>query len=225
MLSAPTTRHSYLAFEGCDGAGKSTIRSHIFQAASERSIPCLLVGRHAWLHPGTSRTLLDLGMGRSRHTLETTIAAFSRDYSLLLDEVIAPALSFSNVLQDRCLLSEAVYNEVLHGVPAEETVDRYVTAKVTLPDLILYVDVEPSVAAQRVQQRGHALRPSETLERARMIVDTYHRLLNSRRHVLPPVFTFQNSWDRWQGRFDEGFLPRVMDFLSVGQVASSRRPQ
>ena len=166
-------RHGHLiAFEGGDGAGKST-QIRLLRGAIERAGYDTVITRE----PGGTRLgeavrelLLDPDEQAMSDRAEALLYAAARAQHV--DEVIAPALEKGTVvLSDRYLDSSVVYQGVARGLGDEQVaqINHWATAGVR-PDLVVLLDVDPAVGLGRLA--GDA----DRLESAGL---EFHRTVNS----------------------------------------------
>ena len=166
-------RHGhFIAFEGGDGAGKST-QIRLLRGAIERAGYDTLTTRE----PGGTRLgeavrglLLDPDEQDMSDRAEALLYAAARAQHV--DEVIAPALEKGTVvLSDRYLDSSVVYQGVARGLGEEQIsqLNHWATAGVR-PDLVVLLDVDPAVGLGRLA--GDA----DRLEAAGL---EFHRRVNS----------------------------------------------
>lgn len=155
-------RYPFIAVEGTDGSGKSTLRNLIHQRLNETGYGCFMVGQHSWLDVDAGRVILAARLQRAGIRRSEITAAYSRDKMLHLRHNIVPALRTVAVLADRYIYSDAVYHEVLYGIPAEETLAAHERLGSIRPDAVIFVDSAPEVAFARTITRGMHRRPHET---------------------------------------------------------------
>ncbi|MBP2471866.1 dTMP kinase [Crossiella equi] len=183
-------RFPFIAIEGTDGSGKSTLRDVLNRELARQGHTCFMVGQHSWLDVGAGRVVLAARNQRLGHSREELTRAYALDKFLHLRENIEPALATAGVLADRFVHSDAVYHDVLYGIPAERTLARHRELGTRLPDLVLFVDTDPDIAYQRVLRRNKASRPHETRETLRALREKYLAVLGRERG---PVLRVDNS--------------------------------
>ncbi len=176
-------RKGYLiTFEGGDGAGKTTLIERVYSYLSSRSSSVIKTRA-----PGGTA----IGQG-IRHTLLSThdtlmskrceLLLFLADRAQHVDEVILPALKEKKiVLCDRFNDSTLAYQGGARGGK-----ERFVRSLLSfasdalVPDLTLYLDLDPTIAFARVQKAG--LKPdrieSERLSFHRKIRKAFHAIHN-----------------------------------------------
>ncbi|MCA3504625.1 MAG: hypothetical protein IOD05_15530, partial [Rhodobacter sp.] len=178
-------RGQLIAIEGIDGAGKTTIRYALYEALWADRQPSFIVGQRGWLDPVDTRTIVDFREQRADHDPEIVRAARFRDKVSLITRSVAPALRTHHVIADRYVISDAVYEEALLGVPAEVTLDRHRSGGTRSPDLTIFLDPDPMVALGRVGRRTRDLQVHENAEDLRRISNVYRRVFDDPQYAPP----------------------------------------
>ncbi|HEU0132421.1 MAG TPA: hypothetical protein VFQ85_15665 [Mycobacteriales bacterium] len=206
----PAGRFPFVALEGTDGAGKSTVRDEIRSRLTADGRACMLVGQHGWLCPDSSRVLIDVRAQRHGWSATEISDAYFRDKQLHAQASIRPALAAAPVIADRFVYSDAVYHEVLYGIPMERTLERHRSGGTLVPDAVVFVAVSLDDALARIEQRAKAKRSYENRETLALIIDGYWRLFTGPlRELLPPVVIFDNTDPDWRDRVARDLLPLV----------------
>ncbi|HET9773296.1 MAG TPA: hypothetical protein VFS16_20560 [Acidimicrobiia bacterium] len=218
-------QHLFLTLEGCDGAGKTSIREALCAGLRRAGRPCLVVGQHSWLDPSASRVIVDIRQGRRAHPPDAVADAYFRDKVAHVRGTIDPALRNVSVIADRYITSDAVYQEVLYGIPADRTLLRHDEAGTRRPDLVVFVEVDPMTAYERILGRGKATRHYERPAPLRDIDAVYRRVLFEAPPVtLAPVVRFLNHTPDWRRRVETELLPAVLGFFGRYASASGGTP-
>ena len=138
----------FLAFEGVDGAGKSTqarfLAEHLERKGREVVI-CREPGGTA-LGEELRRILLDPGSGNLEPEVEVLLFMAAR--AQLCNKVIRPELEAAKVvISDRFLWSSVVYQGIVGGLGVDEVlaIGRFATRDL-LPDLTVLIDLDPAVS-------------------------------------------------------------------------------
>ncbi|MGH8873646.1 MAG: dTMP kinase [Acidimicrobiia bacterium] len=168
-------RGGYLALEGVEGAGKSTVADLLAEELRQSGREVTLVRE-----PGATR----LGEGIRRLLLHSEgemapwaeALLFAAQRAQLAVEVVGPALASGRwVVSDRCYYSSLAYQGGGRGLGVEEVrmVNEAGLGDV-LPDLVvvLDIDVEQGLARQVIADRIGG----EGLAFQRLVADTYRRL-------------------------------------------------
>ena len=152
----------FVAFEGVDGAGKSTqvrlLGEHLERSGREVVI-CREPGGTG-LGEELRRILLDPGSGDLQPEVEVLLFMAAR--AQLCNKVISPELEAGKVvISDRFLWSSVVYQGVVGGLGVEEVLAiGRVATRGLLPDLTFLVDLDPAAShsglddGDRMESRG-----------------------------------------------------------------------
>ena len=152
----------FVAFEGVDGAGKSTqvrlLGEHLERSGREVVI-CREPGGTS-LGEELRRILLDPGSGDLQPEVEVLLFMAAR--AQLCNKVIRPELEAGKVvISDRFLWSSVVYQGVVGGLGVEEVLSiGRVATRGLLPDLTFLVDLDPAAShsglddGDRMESRG-----------------------------------------------------------------------
>jgi dTMP kinase len=143
------SRGRYVALEGIEGAGKTTVQVALAQALTDDGFEVVMVRE-----PGGTAT----GEGIRRLLLEegemgpwTEALLFAAQRSQLAEEVIRPALQRGAwVIADRSVYSSLAYQGGARGlgIGAVKAVNQAGLGN-TWPDLVIVLDVEPVAGLQR----------------------------------------------------------------------------
>lgn len=136
--------HPYIAVEGCDGAGGTTISLALAEALKAVRIvepPQEAIGN-------LLRTYLAGGFHLRQQERDEVLAHLFIAARLSIQGAIETHLTMSPVVSDRCLLSSYVYQST---VPWLDRAHRNVRP----PDLIVLLNTPPEVAYQRLHSRPH----------------------------------------------------------------------
>ena len=152
----------FVAFEGVDGAGKSTqvrlLGEHLERNGREVVI-CREPGGTS-LGEELRRILLDPGSGDLQPEVEVLLFMAAR--AQLCNKIIRPGLeSGKAVISDRFLWSSVVYQGVVGGLGVEEVLSiGRVATRGLLPELTFLVDLDPAAShsglddGDRMESRG-----------------------------------------------------------------------
>ena len=149
------SRGRFIAFEGGEGAGKSTQARLLAEALGARGFDCL-VTREPGGTPGAEaiRGLLlgTAGEGWAPRAEALLFAAARSDH---VERLIRPALAAGTwVICDRFVDSSRAYQGGGGGLADAELLQLHgIGSGGLLPDLTLLVEVSPTVAASRLAQR------------------------------------------------------------------------
>lgn len=149
------TRGKFIAFEGGEGAGKSTQARMLAAALEGRGISCT-VTREPGGTPGAEaiRALL-LGTDGDGWNPRAEALLFAAARSDHVERLIRPAVAAGHwVICDRFVDSSRAYQGGAGGLSDADVLDLHrVGSGGLLPDLTLLIEVSPHTAAQRTQAR------------------------------------------------------------------------
>lgn len=161
-----TRRHPFVAVEGLDGTGKTTLCKGLFHLWRDlyRTAPlCLLTTNH--LSAGQVHTLIEGKFRPTPQNRDAYLAAIADDKRLTLEHLVRPHLPVRPVLADRWLLSELAFFAVKHGMDLTDTY-RAVTEGIATggigdgPDVTVVLDLGVADSVRRARGRpGDPTRP------------------------------------------------------------------
>jgi len=164
----------YLALEGIEGSGKSTLGRLLTARLADLNILSISVREPGGTELGEELRRLVLHAGHVAPWAEAALFAASR--AQLAVEVIAPALADGRwVLSDRSYYSSLAYQGGGRGlgVDAVRGLNETVLDGV-LPDLVVVLDVEPEVGFARETERDRI--GEGGLDLQRRVAETYRDL-------------------------------------------------
>jgi dTMP kinase len=139
----------YVALEGVDGSGKSTVGKALVEALTARGIQAILVREPGGTDVGEAVRALLLDSDSLDEWAEVFLFAAQR--AELAREVIAPALEADTwVVSDRSYYSSIAYQGRARGLGEDRvrTINE-IGLDGVLPDHVFVLDVEPEVALER----------------------------------------------------------------------------
>lgn len=160
------TRPRLIAFEGIDGAGKSTALEHVAEALRARGLAVHRPREGKRHRSRPARAIRDLARDVANLDLcpRAEMALYCAREAQILAESVGPALAREEiVLLDRSLLTPVVLGCWGRGLPLAEceAMARAARGDHPVPELILVFDVDPRTARQRKQIgkiRSHGFR-------------------------------------------------------------------
>jgi dTMP kinase len=170
----------FVALEGANGAGKSTIRDILETELTARSgRPVFMLGQYGWLDPNATRTILTTREFLTTRSTDELLSAHITDRRLTNREIIVPNLERGYVVGDRSIVSDGPYLEALAGIPAEEVFDLYEEAGLRLPDLVAYVKTDVRIALERISVRKQNRKAYEGEHHLGLVIAAYDRLITT----------------------------------------------
>ena len=164
----------YIALEGIEGSGKSTLGGLLASRLADQHIDSVSVREPGGTELGEELRRLVLHAGHVAPWAEAALFAASR--AQLAADVISPALADGRwVISDRSYYSSLAYQgggrEL--GVEAVRLLNETVLDGV-LPDLVVVLDIEPEVGFARETERDRIGEGGLALQRT--VAETYRRL-------------------------------------------------
>ena len=141
-------RGTFLAIEGIDGAGKTTVAEHIHRFMRSEGIDCVLTREPTRGPIGDviRHSLGDLVL----HPHQRALLFAADRYGHLVDTIMPALDSGKSVVTDRYVYSSLAYQ-------GAEGVDiaflRFINGFAPDPDIVLYLDVPPDIGVSRLQKR------------------------------------------------------------------------
>lgn len=150
-LGGQSNRLPIVAFEGIDGAGKSTACLKLSRMLNARrvssevlSAPCFVFDQLA--APNSVRAV------REAERLGPIALCLSNaaEFATSWESVAVPAQSAGRLILGDRFVHSALVRDVVRGV--DESYVRHVYSFVPAPDLVVFIDVEPDVAFRRIER-------------------------------------------------------------------------
>lgn len=175
-----TDRARYIALEGVEGAGKSTVAEAVAAELRSRGRRVVTVREPGGTPLGEEIRRLLLHSGDVAPWAEA--ALFCAQRAQLVDQVVAPALAEGIwVVSDRSYYSSLAYQGAARGLGMERvrTLNELALGGV-LPDLVVVLDLDP--AAGLARQADPDRIGGQGVEFQRKVADAYRRLAREEPH-------------------------------------------
>lgn len=145
----------YVAFEGIDGCGKSTLA----KAVTEKLLQAQIDVQRVW-EPGSTpigeamRTLVKTTAGAEEIAPISELLMFNVARHQSLNNVVMPALAAGKVvISDRCYLSSRAYQGYGRHMLQQTNALEQMIPDAQRPNLIIYLDVEVETGIRRAEER------------------------------------------------------------------------
>lgn len=162
--------HRFIALEGVDGSGKSTLIQHLADALHRLHIPHTLTREPGGTDLGRQarKLLLD---HKHAPTPTTELLLYAADRAQHVETVIQPALDRGKVvITDRYTASTIAYQHYGRGLPLATIVElNQLATRGVRPTLTILLDIEPQHAATRTRGRHRDRLEAETLTHLHLI--------------------------------------------------------
>lgn len=163
-----------VAIEGIDGAGKTTQVQMLAQLCADNRLETVVSKEPT---DSVFGSILRLSARRGRLSLEEELDLFMKDRREHVDDLINPALRADKiVILDRYYFSTAAYQGARGADPKAIIQANDIFAPE--PDLLVILDVPPSLGLNRVRERGddpNLFEIEVSLEKARQIFNQIER--------------------------------------------------
>jgi len=189
-----TSPPQFIVLEGGDGSGKTSVRKYLFRRFAERGrVPLCLAGV-AWTRVQATEVITKAKYKKIKYPENVLLQAYVDDRQAMFDSLILPALKSTDVVTDRYLMSDAVYNNLHYGISEELTIETYQKANLAQPDLVILLDTPPEVAVERLAKRGTPINHWESLEKQRHIYTAFKSLVkNNLLNWTCPIISIDNN--------------------------------
>ncbi|OJV65995.1 MAG: dTMP kinase [Clostridiales bacterium 38-18] len=143
-----------ISIEGGDGAGKSTVIELIAVHLQELSLPFIITREPGGVRISEQIRSITLDKNLQEMDVRTEALLFAAARRQHLVEKVKPAVEQGKlVIIDRFVDSSMVYQGYVRGIGVDEVYNMNLFAtEGFLPDLTLYLDVDPKVGLDRIAQ-------------------------------------------------------------------------
>jgi dTMP kinase len=210
---------AFIAIEGIDGAGKSTTRDILGRLLVKAGVPCIIIGPNSWLNPQAGRQIV--GFREQRGNLDPQRLSEARfiDKRLMTERTLKPILKSMSVIADRYIFSDAVYHDVLLGIPAEGTLSHHLHSGSVLPDIVIYVEVEAEIAAARIGKKATPKQFYENLDQLRLLLAGFRRVMAyADEQRICRIIHFANHEDHLEQRVARTLVPAITELIAAKSV-------
>jgi dTMP kinase len=182
-VSADFLSGAFIALEGVDGSGKSTIAKRLVLALQEAGRRAILTREPGGTIVGEEIRMVLLGQASSSVLPTTEMLLFAAARAQLVGEVIVPALREGLiVVADRFSDSSLAYQWGARGLDKEDVIQAQSLATGGLePDLKILLDLPIEAALQRRMAEVHEVNrlDREVFEFHSRVRDAYHMLADA----------------------------------------------
>ncbi|MFJ9693142.1 dTMP kinase [Kitasatospora sp. NPDC101183] len=155
-----TNRYPFIAIEGLDGTGKTTLRKGLFQlwqGLFDTAPLCVLTTN--FLSPEHAGQIVDGKYRPSPENRAAYLSAIVADKNATVRQLVEPQRRARPVIADRWLLSELAFFAVKHGARAQDTYKALAEELADGPDATLVLELPAADSMSRAKDRaGDAVR-------------------------------------------------------------------
>jgi dTMP kinase len=168
----------FIAIEGCDGSGKSTVIAKVFEMLKAEDLQSGYQGNgqvYLTREPGGSRIaeqirniILDRSNTEEDPKTEALLYAASRRQHMV--DTVFPLLNKDEiVITDRFIDSSLAYQGYARGLGIDEVCSLSMFAiDGRLPDFVVYFDIDPALGLKRIAIRSKKDRASDRLDQEKL---------------------------------------------------------
>lgn len=202
----------YIACDGCDGAGKTTMVKRLGEELADRGVAHRMVREPGGTPIGAKlrEILLDPANAGSLDTVED-IMLMSSDRSLLMRTVVRPALEAGVVVVgDRTAASTDAYQITARRRedlrPLLDEINRQIAI---WPDLLFLFDLDPQISIERSTRRAEGKTrffDTETMEFHRLVREGFRRFAKHPPcpvHIIDASRSEEEVWKEIIGQVDK----------------------
>lgn len=217
-----STSGTFVVVEGGDGAGKTSVRKHLYRNLRNRDIDVLSLQGRCFLNPEYTEVITRSRFHDVNYSSSRILAAHIGDRELLSERILQPHLRWRHVVCDRYLASDIAYQSVLWQMEPEVIWRGYATSTVVRPDLIVYLDTPPEVAVERLARRASgSLFPWERLAVQREVYALFSEILfGDRFPPMAPTLRVDNTGPL--SHTQDIVVQAVLDLVDPTSTAPSR---
>ncbi|HEV3156693.1 MAG TPA: dTMP kinase [Candidatus Baltobacteraceae bacterium] len=169
----------FIVIEGGDGSGKTSIREFLFAAFTRLGRMPLSITGSSWMDLRSTEMITKARYLKIPYSHDEIRDAYVQDRVMLCDTLIRPALAERDVICDRYVYSDLVYNDIDYDIGKRAMARAYRDASLIEPSLIVHLDVSPEIAVARLRARGKPMNPWETLEKQMAIRQGFKEVLSA----------------------------------------------
>ena len=166
-----------IAIEGGDGSGKTSIRKLLFKELSELGRVPISISGSCWLDLDSTETITKAKYFKQAFSQSEIMNAYIMERLTQEEVLFTPNLKYRDVLTDRYVISDVVYNKLHFGIDYETSITAFKEKRFFEPDLIIFMDTPPEVAVQRLIDRGNTIHHWESLEKQKKVYEGYKSII------------------------------------------------
>ncbi|MFB4165076.1 dTMP kinase [Alteribacillus sp. JSM 102045] len=173
---------AFITFEGCEGAGKTTVIEHVRQILENQGKPVIKTREPGGIDIAEKIRTVILNPEHTKMEERTEALLYAAARRQHLIEKIVPALENGCiVLCDRFIDSSLAYQGYARGIGLEEvfTINKFAIGE-HMPDKTIYLDINPEKGLSRIHQnkeREFNRLDQEVMEFHQKVYEAYHQLL------------------------------------------------
>jgi dTMP kinase len=169
----------WIAIEGIDGAGKSSVILSLQEKLQAKNIRSVLTREPGGTELGQKlRTIIET----TSHSASVELFLFAADRQEHYLKIIKPAITQNKlIISDRSVYSSIAYQGYGHGLNVEDIVlVNQIALQNQFPDLLVYLKIDPVVALERIKLSRNAVTHFEKLDYLEKVANGFDELTNKK---------------------------------------------
>jgi dTMP kinase len=167
----------WIAIEGIDGAGKSSVILNLQEKLQAKNIKVVMTKEPGGTELGqTLRTIIET----TPHSAQVELFLFAADRQEHYLKIIKPAITQNIlVISDRSVYSSIAYQGYGHGLNIEDIVlVNKIALENRFPDLLVYLKLDPVLALERIKTSRNRVTHFEKLDYLKKVAHGFEELTN-----------------------------------------------
>ena len=141
----------FIVFEGCEGAGKSTVVKRLYEYLKSTNVDTIVTREPGGGSISEQIREVIVSKENTDMTLITEILLYAASRNQHIHDIIKPALEAGKVvLCDRFVDSSIVYQGFVGGRLDIVGVINKIAIEDVVPDAIIYLDIDPKIGLERI---------------------------------------------------------------------------
>jgi dTMP kinase len=167
----------WIAIEGIDGAGKSSVILKLQEKLQAKNQDIVLTREPGGTELGQKlRNIIE----STPHSTQAEVFLFAADRQEHFLKIIKPAIKAKKIIiSDRSVYSSIAYQGYGHGLNIDNIIEiNKIALENKFPDLLVYLNLDPAVAMERIKNSRNTITHFEKLDFLKKVVVGFETLTN-----------------------------------------------
>ena len=167
----------WIAIEGIDGAGKSSVILKLQEKLQAKNQDIILTREPGGTELGQKlRNIIE----STPHSTQAEVFLFAADRQEHFLKIIKPAIKAKKIIiSDRSVYSSIAYQGYGHGLNIDNIIEiNKIALENKFPDLLVYLNLDPAVAMERIKNSRNTITHFEKLDFLKKVVIGFETLTN-----------------------------------------------
>lgn len=167
----------WIAIEGIDGAGKSSVILELKEKLKAKHLDAILTREPGGTELGQKlRNIIET----TPHSAQVELFLFAADRQEHYLKIIKPAIAENKlVISDRSVYSSIAYQGYGHGLNLEDIIlVNKIALETRFPDLLVYLKLDPVLALERIKLSRNTVTHFEKLDYLKKVANGFDELTN-----------------------------------------------